>query len=443
MSNFRWITHLLVTLMLVSLWAADAWGLQSWTSFQNGGWPSCEAEMPTTWSPEQGLKWQVDLAGYGQSTPVIHGQQIYVTSVSGKQKENLHIQALSMETGEEIWRYEAANSTPQENNPYVSRAAPTPVCDDEGLIAFFEGGNLMALTHDGKLRWALDLTQEYGDVQARHGLAASLEQNEQHVFVWVEREKDPYVLALKKQDGEAVWKSPGLGGTSWASPRLVPVGDANHLVLSGSGKLAGLDPDTGKRLWDFDQIGGNSTPTPVPVGAGRFLMGASPGRSEAEGDQAAKSNGMIQISNADNAFQAKWLWQAERATSSFGSPIVHDGKAYFVNRQGVVFCLNAEDGQEIYVGRSPAGSVWATPLALGQHIYLFGKDGVTVILANAEEMQEVATNDLWTRQTETAPTEGQAGEAAGNFGGPVLYAATPHTGGLLLRRGDVLYCVSK
>ena len=126
----------------------------------------------------------------------------------------------------------------------------------------------------------------------------------------------------------------------------------------------------------------------------------------------------------------------ERATSSFGSPIAHDGKVYFVNRQGVVFCLDQESGEEIYARRSPGGSVWATPLVLADKIYLFGKDGVTTVLANADEMTEIATNDLWT--SEAAPQQAPPAEGGqGNFGGPVLYAATPHSSGLLMRRGDI------
>jgi outer membrane protein assembly factor BamB len=439
----------LASFLSIVLWVPHAEAWQAWSSFQNGGSPIYEAanlheagDLPTEWSPDEGIRWQVPLAGYGQSTPVVFGQQVYLTSVTGSEKQNLHVQALSLSTGEEIWRHKALNSSPEENTNYVSRAAPSPACDDDGVIAFFEGGNVIALTHEGKVRWTIDLVRQYGDVKARHSLAASVEQDEDRMFVWVEREQDPYVLAVDKDNGKVLWRAAGLGTTSWASPRLVPVDGGQHLVLSGIGKLAGLDPESGERLWDFADIGGNSTPTPVPVSEGRFLIGASPGPDGSGGGNATKSNGMIRITSTDEGYQAGWLWQAERATSSFGSPMAYDGKAWFVNRQGVIFCLNAENGDEHFVRRSPGGSVWATPLASGDRIYLFGKDGVTTVVANATDMQEIATNDLW---QDDAPAAGQpAGESpAGNFGGPVLYAATPFPGGLLLRRGDRLYCVGK
>lgn len=411
--------------------AGAAEGFQDWTSFQNGGVPISNDSVATEWSPESGITWKTALAGYGQSTPVVFEDQIYVTSVSGGNKDQLHVQAIDAKTGEEVWQFQGKNSTPEKNNSYVSRAAPTPVCDSLGVICFFEGGNLIALSHDGKQRWAIDLTKTEGSVKTRHGIAASLAQDQDRVFIWVERETDPYVLAIKKSDGSVDWRASGLGTTSWSSPRLIDVEDARHLVLSGSGKIAGLDSETGERVWEFTEIGGNTTPTPIQVKEGQFLIGASVGRGESSDGKTAKSNGVIQIKRTPEGFDASWLWQAVRATSSFGSPMYFNNQAYFVNRQGVVFCLDSQTGEEIYAKRMPCGSVWATPLALNGNLYFFGKDGMTTILEDAKEMKEIATNELW-------PPASQPG---GAMGGPVLYAATPHPQGLLLRRGDTLFCV--
>src|SRR5690606_4873965 len=122
-----------------------------------------------------------------------------------------------------------------------------------------------------------------------------LEQTAEHVFVWVERSEDPYIVALDKQRGETTWKSPGLKTTSWSSPRLVPTRHGDHLVLSGGGKLAGLNPATGERLWEFSDIANNTTCTPMPAGEGKFLIGASDGRGANAAGKGAASNGLIEI----------------------------------------------------------------------------------------------------------------------------------------------------
>lgn len=408
-----------------------------WTRFQNGGNLSLRNQtgVRLKWNTEQGIRWDVDLAGYGQSSPVIHDQTVYVTSLSGDSKEKLFIQAFDQVSGTELWKHETVNKSPEENTNYVSRAAPSPVCDAQGVIAFFEGGNVVALDAIGNVRWQRDLIADVGPIEARHGLASSLEQNDHTIFIWVERLSDPYVMALEKSSGKTKWKAAGLGVTSWSSPRLVPGKERHHLVLSGTGKLAGLDPQSGERLWTFDAISGNSTPTPMPVGPGRFLIGASAGSGASSENNAAQSNGLIQIEETSHGkYSAKYVWQAERATSSFGSPIAHKGNAYFVNRTGVLFCLDLKTGKEHFAKRI-GSSTWATAVGMENRVYFFGKNGMTTVIRSGPEFQELSTNPLWNDASDRRPPRP-------NFGVPILYGVAISESDLIMRRGDRMYNVS-
>lgn len=399
--------------------------------------------LPLTWNGESGIAWSRDLAGYGQSAPVIWNENVYITYCAGDMKEQLHVLALALNSGEKKWEQTFANSTPEENTNYVSKAAPTPVADEDGIIVFFEGGNLVALDHHGESRWERDLVQDYGSISARHGLASSLEQDQDQVFVWVERSEQPYVLAVAKSDGTTTWKVDGVGKTAWSSPRLVPVKESRHLVLSAMGKIVGLEPSTGRRLWQFEDVANNTTPTPIPLGGGRFLLGATEGRG-AQPAAPIKSNGVIQISEDDDGnYAAEYIWRAEKATSSFGSPIAGGGNAYFVNRAGVIYCHDLETGTQRYAQRSP-GSVWATPLHVGNRVYFFGRDGVTTVIGSGNEFEILARNPLW--ETEAGKGEKEAANQArtgGGFGGPVLYAAAMSGNKFILRRGDRVYCLSE
>lgn len=413
-----------------------------WTRFQ-GPMPS-DADvrrLPMTWSPKENVQWTAEINGYGQSSPVTWGERVFITSISGPKKERCHVAAFDLNSGKKLWQHDFDAATQAENNNYISKAAPTPVVDAAGVVCFFEGGNLLALTHEGQVRWQRNLVTEFGPIESRHGLAASLEHTDDRVFVWVERSKEPYVLAVEKNSGKDIWKSAGLGVTSWASPRLVPIKSGQHLVLSGIGALAGLDPTSGKQLWRFEGIKGNSTPTPVPVSNGRFLIGATAGRGEPDAGKAAESNGLIAIKQSeDGSFQADFVWKAKRATSSFGSPIAHQGHAYFVNATGVLFCLDLETGEERFSNRI-GDSIWATPMPVGDRIYFFGKAGTVSVVAAGPKFESLAENVTW-EVTTPAPTQA-AGEGAGrSFGGPVLYAAVFTKDRLLLRRGDKLYCVA-
>ncbi|PQO28831.1 PQQ-binding-like beta-propeller repeat protein [Blastopirellula marina] len=406
----------------------------SWPKFQNGG--QCViagAKLPKEWSSEANITWKAKIEGYGQSTPIVSGDQIVVTSTSGPNKENYFVASFALSNGEKLWQVELTNPSPVENTSYVSRAAPTGVADADGFIAYFEGGLVVALDHQGNIRWQRNLVEDYGPITSRHGLSSSLEQNDKHIFVWVERSEEPYLAALNKSDGETVWKVDGLGSTSWSSPRLIPVGDTVQLICSASGKIAGFDPATGKRLWDFDQISNNTTCTPIPVANGRFLIGASDGRGEAAAQTDGTSNGVIEIvKQEDGTYQADFAWQAVKAKSSFGSPIVADGTAYFVNRSGVLFGVDLESGKQKSTARLPIGGIWATPLSQDNLLYLFGSKGTTAVI-DMTSGDPVAENVLF----ESAPAE--EGQMA--RGGETLYSAVAVPPYLILRTGDTLYAL--
>ena len=126
-----------------------------------------------------------------------------------------------------------------------------------------------------------------------------------------------------------------------------------------------------------------------------------------------------------------YKWRAEKATCSFGSPIVAANKVWIVNRSGVLYQLELETGKQVSAERIAAGSVWATPLATNNRLYLFGQKGLTSIvdLSNAAELTTCTT---WEDASEAAPAA---------MGGAVLYAAVSAGDTLLIRRGDALFAI--
>lgn len=405
----------------------------TWSRFQNGGVTPADLTLPTRWSPDENIAWTADIIGYGQSTPIVAHDQIVVTSTSGDNKDNYHVSSYSIEGGTKKWQVDLANPSPFANTPMVSRAAPSAVATDDGFVAFFEGGMLIAISPGGEKQWDRNLVAEYGKIDARHGLAASLESDGSRVFVWVERGEDPYILAIDPATGTNVWKSEGVGSTSWGSPRLIDVDGGQQLVCSASGKIIGLDPKTGERLWEFVGIANNTSCTPTPAGEGRFLIGASDGRGETEGS-AADSNGLMQITQGDDGkYEASYKWHAKKATSTFGSPVVAGDTAAIVNRTGVLYRFDLETGKTLSVERTDAGGIWSTPIVAGGNLYLFGYKGTTSVISLADN-KEIAVNRCWPEAGDDQPGFG---------GGSVLYAAAPAGNHLLIRRGDKLFAIGK
>ena len=183
------------------------------------------------------------------------------------------------------------------------------------------------------------------------------------------------VAAVRKADGGILWKADrGENRKSWSSPAVVPVNGEPHVVVSSGGGVRGYDPATGEELWELADVGGNTAVTPLPQAfggdgdgaGGTFLIGAGGGRGGENADAARVSNGTVRVTRTADGFAAEKLWTNEDLFVSWASPIAHDGRAYWVNRQGVLFCLNAATGERLFAARTPAGSCWATPLAVGK-----------------------------------------------------------------------------
>jgi outer membrane protein assembly factor BamB len=421
-----------------------------WPSFLGAGHSQIDPDtIPRVWSPQQNIAWQAALPGHGQSSPVVWKQRVYVTSVEGAEKETCHVTALALADGAITWKHSFGSSDPVKNSLYVSRAAPTPVVDEQGVVAFFESGDVVALGHDGHVRWQRSLSTDYGRFKNKFGLAASPVQTERAVIVLVDDEGPSYLVAIDKRDGSVLWKTDRTSRVSWSSPALVEVAGKPQVVCSSAGSIDAYDPASGRPLWTKGNVGGNTAATPLDLGGGVFLVGASPGR-EGEGaraEDARQSNFAMKVEAAGDNFAPTILWKTEQATPSFGSPMVHAGHAYWVNRSGVVFCFDAATGEPCYTERIKQ-SCWATPLGLGDRVYFFGKDGLTTVLAAGPKFQILSENQAWDPDGIKPVVEPSAAEeteerrrAAAMFSGPTLYGVAAVNGSLLMRSGQTLYCV--
>lgn len=99
--------------------ASAAEPARSWSEFQNGGRLIVGHSLPTQWSPDNALAWQVDLIGYGQSTPVCFGDRVFVTTTRGENKDVFLLAAYDLNIGTLCWQLEFPNPTPEKNDSYI------------------------------------------------------------------------------------------------------------------------------------------------------------------------------------------------------------------------------------------------------------------------------------------------------------------------------------
>lgn len=368
----------------------------AWPGFRGDGTGQTAARgLPLTWSPTDNVAWRVDLPGYGQSSPVVWAGQVYLTAVDGPEKEKLYVLALDARTGRTVWSQEFAASRTGKNNPVMSRAAPTPVADADGLYVFFESGDLFAFSHAGEKRWHRSLADTHGELKNNHGLGSSPAQDAERLYLQVDHFGPSYLLAVDKKTGRDVWKAQRPGFPAWTSPVVADWNGKPAVVASGGSLLVAYDPATGKELARLEGLTGLNIPSVCPAG-GLLVVAAGENRQKPDLAATARSNCLVRLGAKDGtAFET--LWGTKKVVSGTASPVVADNFVYFVGKSGLVHCHDLKTGEELFSERLD-DTPWATPVVAGEYVYFFGKTGVTTVLKIGREFDKVATNRLWTRE---------------------------------------------
>ena len=148
--------------------------------------------LPATWSARDNVAWQAPLAGAGVSSPIVHGDRVFVTSQigDGRRRDGRHptltqgadpstageatlsrrsraqvgfiVEAFDRSTGKRLWIHEMAAEgelPPVHDKHNLSSASP--VTDGERVYAWYGTGQLVALDMTGKPAWSKNLAKEY------------------------------------------------------------------------------------------------------------------------------------------------------------------------------------------------------------------------------------------------------------------------------------------
>jgi len=407
------MTHriaLIAVLLVTAISFPASAGDRSWTGFRGtGDSVAHEADLPLSWSDEANLGWKCDLPGYGQSSPVVWGDRAFVTSVVGENKEKVVVSAVAIDGGTILWSKEFPATKTVKATDYVSRAAPTPVVDDKNVYAFFESGDLIALTHAGESAWNRSLTSEFGDIKGNHGLGSSPAQTETSIVVLVDHDGPSYLISVEKETGKTLWKKDRPKRVSWSSPLVCAGPQGPEVLVSSNGVVQAFRGADGELLWEVAGLKGNTIASPSVTGE-TVLIG-----SGQVGD-----NLLIRRGGSGDVTSTHVTWRAPGVSTSFGSPLVHRDTAYFVNKAGAAFAVNLADGKTLWTQRLP-DSTWASPVAAGDRIYFFCKNGTTIVSRPGNEFEKLAENQL--------TIEGR------------LYGVAAIPGAFLLRTGSRLLCV--
>lgn len=372
MRTARLAASLFVVLMLVrATTGAD------WRQFRGTDGSSVvgDGELPTQWSETSNVAWKADLPGKGVSGPIVVGDRVIVTASSGYREGRLHVLCFEAASGKKLWDRQFWATGRTLCHPTSAVAAPTPASDGKFIYAFFSSNDLICLDLEGRLQWLRGLTVDFPTAANDVGMASSPLVVGDTVVVQVECPGDSFAAGIDTATGATKWRVDRQKSACWTSPAALAVNGQSLVLLQSTDRLTAHDPGDGRQVWAHEAALAG-IPSPTVVGETIYVPGG--------GLSALSTNGATPAV----------LWQENRLDPSSASPIVHQGKAYAINRAGVLNCAQASDGKLLWQLRLK-GPFWATPVVAGEFLYAVNQDGVAQVIKLGEsEGQEVFKHEF-------------------------------------------------
>jgi outer membrane protein assembly factor BamB len=369
-------------------------------------------DAPLHWSDTEHVAWKVAVPGKGNSSPVIWGDKIFLTTAvptasapaapagtsggrrsyggnSGAQPEQKFlVLAFDRKTGKQLWEKVAKMAAPHEgyHPQYGSFASYSPVVDEKYVIASFGSRGVYCYTHDGKLVWEKDFGIQMRIPMAfGEGVAPALDGD--RLVLLYDHEGDSFLVALDRNTGRELWRAPRPRGTGWSGPLIATAGGRKQVIVASTKFTAGYELETGKLIWQATGLGRNVIPMPVVADNIVYVMSGYQGPNS----MAIRLDRQGDVTGTDAI-----LWQNNRGTSYTPSPVLADGKLYVLTDTAMLSCLDFRTGKPYYAQtRLPKSySFKSSPVAAGGKLYMATEDGDVVVIRMGEKFEVLATNTL-------------------------------------------------
>ncbi len=364
---------------------------------------------PVEWSDTKNIVWKAAIPGRGHSSPVLWGNLVFLTTAvpltepaaatagggggggagggfAAGVEHKFVAMALDRKTGKTVWEKTLLTATPHEGYHfrYGSFASNSPVTDGKLVFAFFGSRGIYALDLKGNVVWQ----KTFGKMRMRlaFGEGVPTVLHEDRLLLNFDQEDGSYLLALDKKTGKEIWKIERDEPSSWAPPAVTVVGGRKQIVVAASKKVRAYDFLTGKLIWECAGLGSNVIPAPVFHNNTVIVMSGhrEPNR------MAIKLGRDGDLTGTDAV-----VWQNTKSNSYTPSPVLHNGRLYFVTDNGILSAINATTGELLYTERLPGTySLKASLVAANGNLYVSTEQGDVLVVKMSDKFELVATNKM-------------------------------------------------
>jgi outer membrane protein assembly factor BamB len=354
--------------------------------------------LPIHWSETENIKWKTAIPYRGWSTPVVMGDQVWLTTAT---MDGHDFYAICVDAGsgknrfnENVFHCEKPEPLGNDVNCY---ATPSPVIEPGRVYVHFGSYGTACLdSQTGKVIW------KRSDLPCRHyrGPSSSPIVFENLLILTMDGVDLQYSVALDKKTGETVWETnrsvawndedvPGPMARdgdlrkAHSTPFIVKTGGKFQMLSVGAKAGYGYDPSTGKELWRVQYADWSTAPRPVFRDGIAYLV-TGQGKTELLG---------VKVDGSGDVTDTHVAWRLKTHVSKTASPVLVDDLIYMAADESFVSCVEAATGNVLWSERI-GGKYASSPIYADGHLYFCDKDGLTTILKPGRTFEVVATNKL-------------------------------------------------
>lgn len=368
-----------------------------------GNWPqwrgphlngvSDERNLPLRWNTGENIAWKLALPGSSGSTPVIWGGRIFLNVAD---KNELYLWCVDKRRGTFLWKNHLGGGNARMRKHDMS--SPSPVTDGRSVFVMTGTGVLKGFDFNGAALWSRNIERDYGEFGLNWGYASSPLLHENALYIQVlhgMKTDDPsYLLRIDKGSGKTIWRverpteaireSPD----SYTTPALLRYGQRVEIVVTGGDCVTGHDPATGRELWRAGGLNPNNDPFYRIVASPVVADGIIYAPTRVRPLLAFRPGGRGDVT------RSHLLWSFQHGPD-VPTPVTDGKYFYIVNDRGIMWCLDAKTGREIYATqRIRAGTYSASPVLADGKIYVTNEDGVTTVVRAGPKFEVLAENNL-------------------------------------------------
>ncbi len=419
------MSRVLVRLLLVTVAAG---GLGATPTTRDRFWPAWRgpaatgeapsARPPVEWSETKNVRWKVAVPGRGQSSPVVWGDLVFLTTavptdktpalsrpeppapVSGVTPVRTHpdvsrdervqaftVLAIGRKDGLVRWSRVVREAQPLEGtHKDGSFASGSVTADGERVITSFGSSGLYCLDHGGRVLWE----KQIGQMQIKLGFgegSSPVLYGDRVVVNW-DHEGPSFTAVFDARTGRELWRRERDERTSWSTPLVVPHGGRAQVVVSATRRVRSYDLETGDLVWDAGGMTDNAIPSPVAADGLVYLTSGFRG-SLLLAIRLAEAKGSL-------AGPPGIAWSYDRDTPYVPSPLLYEGALYFLkSNSSILTRLDARTGEKQWSERiEGVETVYASPVGASGRVYVVGRNGVAAVVRAGTTFELLARSSL-------------------------------------------------